>query len=87
MTIRFLYYLDPELVDYMCNNHDVVEVTIAAYNYEEVLTANGDGTYKRKMERTQKAGFGSTIKSSKDVVQFDNSDMKKLSKHTKQRMR
>jgi beta-lactamase superfamily II metal-dependent hydrolase len=86
--IRFIHDIDPGLVDYMCNNYDYVEVTFAAYNYEEIFIPNGDGsTHTRKLERTQKAGFSSQIQSSKDVVQFDTSDMKVLTPKTKKELR
>jgi hypothetical protein len=87
--IRFIHDIDPQLVDHMCNNYNYVEVTFAAYDYEEILIPNGDGegTHTRKLERTQKAGFSSQIQSSKDVVQFDSSDMKVLTQKTKKELR
>jgi hypothetical protein len=85
--IRFLHYTDPELIDYMCNNYDYVDVTFAAYNYEEILIANGDGTHTRKLDRALQVGFSSQIKSSKDVVQFDHEDMKVLTAKAKKELR
>jgi hypothetical protein len=42
---------------------------------------------KHVVEMVQKAGMSSTIKSSKDVVQFDTADMKVLTVRTRKELR
>jgi hypothetical protein len=86
-TIRFLHHIDPELIEHMCKNYDVVKVSIEAYDYEEMIHPDGTDNPPRKMEESLKQYLGSTIKSVKDLIQFDNSDMKVLSKHTKRQLR
>jgi hypothetical protein len=60
-----------------------VKVTIAVYNTEHYN--NDDDTGPSALVKT--CEWGQTIKSSKDLIQFDDSDMKKLTKKIKHRLR
>jgi hypothetical protein len=85
--IRFLHYIDPELIEYLCNTYEHVKVSIEAYNYEEIIHPDGTDKPHRQMELSQKYGFNYQIKSVKDFIQFDIDDMKILSKQTRKEMR
>jgi hypothetical protein len=83
----FLHYVEPELIEHMCKNYDVVKVSIEAYNYEEIIHPDGTDKPPRKMELSQTWGTSYQIRSLKDLIQFDDSDMKILSKQTKRELR
>jgi hypothetical protein len=85
--IRFLHTMDPKTINLMCKLYDCVEVSIQSYDYEEIYIANGDGTHTPKLEKEPRQGITGTIKSSKDLVQFDTTDMKRLSSRTKKELR
>ena len=76
--IKFLH-TPIEQIDRLCKEEEKVEVIINIYHTEYYR----DGT----SELSQTGGFGGTIKSSKDLIQFDNEDMKKISKQTKHKLR
>jgi hypothetical protein len=79
MTIKFLH-TPIERIDQLCKEEEKVEVVINIYRTEHY----NDGT---PSQLVQKGGYGGTIKSSKDLIQFDDSDMKILSKGVKQKLR
>jgi hypothetical protein len=85
--IRFLHTIDPELIDHLCKTSDFVQVTIAAYNYEEIIHPDGTDKPPRSMELSKTLGATSQIKSSKDIVQFNSEDMKVLTEKTKKELR
>lgn len=71
MTIRFLG-TPIEQIDQLCKEEPMVKVFINTYAVEY----HPDGT----AEVVQTGQFGSTIKSSKDLIQFDYEDMKSPTK-------
>ena len=79
MTIKFLH-TPIEQIDQLCKEEQIVKVTISTYQTE---LYKKDGT----LALVKTAAFGQTIKSSKDLIQFDNEDMKMLSRKVKHQLR
>lgn len=80
MTIKFLH-TPIEQIDQLCRDEEKVKVTIAVYNTEHYNDGSGPSALVKTSE------WGQTIKSSMDLIQFDDSDMKKLSRETKHELR
>jgi hypothetical protein len=78
MTIKFLH-TPLERIDRLCQEEEKVEVMINTYKIEYY----SDGT----SQEVQTGGFGGTIRSSKDLFQFDDEDMKQLADHVKESLR
>jgi hypothetical protein len=78
MTIKFLH-TPLERIDQLCQEEEKVEVMINTYKTEYY----NDGT----SQEVQTGGFGGTIRSSKDLFQFDDEDMKQLADHVKEKLR
>lgn len=72
MAIRFLGSTTLKEIDELCRNSDRTEIEINFYRYD-----NGTN------EMVQISGFGSTIRSSKDLFQFDNLDIKQMNRKLK----
>jgi hypothetical protein len=78
MTIKF-FHTPIEQIDRLCKEEQIVRIMISTYQVEALK----DGT----IVEIETGGFGGTIKSSKDLIQFDNEDMKVLTQKTKKEMR
>ena len=78
MTIRFLG-TPLSTIDRLCSEEEIVKVSISTYNVEHYP----DGS----AELVQTGEYGGRIKSSKDLVQFDYCDMKKLANDERKKLR
>jgi hypothetical protein len=78
MTIYFLR-MPLERIDQLCREEEEVEVWVNAYQ----TIHYPDGTIEKK----QTGGWGATVKSSKDIFQFELEDMKILSEDIKRSLR
>ena len=74
-----------ERIDQLCKEEEKVKITINTYK-TNLYYGDKTGLIVNR-ELVQTGGYGTTIESSKDVFQFDNSDMKQLSKHVKRELR
>jgi hypothetical protein len=72
MKIRFLG-VPLEHIDQLCNEEEIVKVTVSTFKREVFAHPGGEGD---TLEEVQTGGWGCSIRSSKDLVQFveDNED-------------
>jgi hypothetical protein len=79
MTIRFLHGTPLEFSDRLCQEEQKVRIVVEVYRTE----TTDDGFAKDVIV----SKFGSTIKSSKDLFQFDDEDIRFLTEETKDKLR
>jgi hypothetical protein len=72
MKIRFLG-TPLEHIDQLCNEEEIVKITVSTYKREVFAHPGGEGD---TLEEVQTGGWGCTIKSSKDLIQFVADDTK-----------
>jgi hypothetical protein len=86
MTIKFLH-MPLEWIDQLCKEHENELVMVSVECYERVqVTHDNDGSIV-KTEEWPTSSFGVSIRSSKDLFQFDDEDMKRLADHIKEKLR
>jgi hypothetical protein len=83
MTIKFLH-MPLEWIDQLCKEKEIVMVSVECYERVQV-THDNDGSIVT--EEWPTSSFGVSIRSSKDLFQFDDSDMKIMSDHVKHSLR
>jgi hypothetical protein len=79
-------------IDQLCKEHEneneLVMVSIECYKRVPVIHHTEDnGIDIIKIEEWLTSSFGRSIRSSKDLFQFDNEDMKQLADHVKEELR
>ena len=79
MAIRFLHGTPIEQIDRLCNEEEKVIIEISCYREEHYP----DGT----SEWVKTGGWGSQIRSSKDLFQYDNEDIKVLTDAARESLR
>jgi hypothetical protein len=78
MSIKFLH-IPLEIIDRLCEEEEKVVILVNAYRTER----HSDGTIEERLI----AGWGATIRRSKDLFQFDNEDIKTRTDDTKEKLR
>jgi hypothetical protein len=92
MTIKFLH-MPLNRIDQLCKEHEneneLVMVSIECYKRVPVIhhDTEDNGIDIIKIEDWLTSSYGCGIKSSKDVFQFDDEDMKQLADHVKEELR
>jgi hypothetical protein len=66
-----------------CREEEFVMISVEVYKREQVI--HNDGVIKE--EEALVSSYGCGIRSSKDVFQFDDEDMKQLAPHVKKQLR
>jgi hypothetical protein len=84
MIIRFLH-MPLDRIDQLCKEHENELIMISVECYKQVQVTHDNGIVKTEEWLTSSFGYG--IRSSKDVFQFNNEDMKILSEDIKQKLR
>jgi hypothetical protein len=84
MTIKFLH-MPLEWIDQFCKEHENELVMVSVECYKRVQVTHDTGSIVT--EEWPTSSFGVSIRSSKDLFQFDDSDMKIMSDHVKHSLR
>ncbi|MGH9985873.1 MAG: hypothetical protein ACRD8W_18165 [Nitrososphaeraceae archaeon] len=89
---RILHHWTREDIDKFCSEHEregeKIFVTIQSYKKESIRYHNKeDGSFTDREEYEVSGGWSYQIHSSKDLIQFDNEDMKLLRKDIEEELR